>query len=275
MSRPVRVADEGDVRVVTLDRPDRRNALTGAALDALREAVTDPPTPVVHLRGAGDAFCAGADLDDVARVAGEVAAADGSDSGDEAVDDERDTDGNDSAGENGGSAHVSPERAREVVEPFVRRGQRTMRAVAKSDAVVVAGVDGAARGGGVELALACDIRVATPDATFAEPGVTFGLFGAWGGTARLPDVVGLGDALDISCSGRVLDSEAAHRVGLVQRVVAEPRAVSEDLAGNDPTGLRLVKERVRDDADLATQEDREVTAFAELVAEHAETLAER
>ena len=106
MSGPVRVADEGDVRVVTLDRPNRRNALTGAALDAVREAVTDPPTPVVHLRGAGDAFCAGADLDDVARVAGEVAAA-----------------GN-SAGDGSG---VSPDQAGEIVEPFVRRGQRTMR----------------------------------------------------------------------------------------------------------------------------------------------------
>ena len=254
MSGPVRVADEGDVRVVTLDRPNRRNALTGAALDAVREAVTDPPTPVVHLRGAGDAFCAGADLDDVARVAGEVAAA-----------------GN-SAGDGSG---VSPDQAGEIVEPFVRRGQRTMRAVAESDAVVVAGVDGAARGGGVELALACDIRVATPDATFAEPGVTFGLFGAWGGTARLPDVVGLGDALDISCSGRVLDSEAAHRVGLVQRVVEAPRTVSKELAANDPTALRLVKARVRDDASLEAQEDREVAAFAELVAEHAEALAER
>jgi enoyl-CoA hydratase/carnithine racemase len=247
MSDSVRVVDEGDVRVVTLDRPDRRNALDGPTLDALRAAVTDPPTPVVHIRGAGPAFCAGADLDEVARIAGRA--------------------------RDGADGDLTPAAAREVVEPFVRRGQETMRAVADSDAVVVAGVDGPARAGGVELALACDVRVATPDATFAESGVTIGLFGAWGGTARLPEVVGVGDALDISCSGRVLDADAALRTGLVQRVVDDPRAVSEELADNDPTAMRLVKERVRDRGPVEAQEEREVEAFAELLAEHAGELA--
>ncbi|WP_276259239.1 enoyl-CoA hydratase/isomerase family protein [Haloglomus litoreum] len=249
MTDPVRVRDDGDVRVVTLDRPDQRNALTGDALDAIRDAVTDPP-PVVHIRGAGAAFSAGADLGEVRRVATMVDAA-------------------------AGDEPMSPDEARDVVGPFVRKGQRTTRAVAESDAVVVAGVDGAARGGGVELALACDIRVATPDATFAEPGVTFGLFGAWGGTARLPDIVGQGDAMDLSVSGRVVDADEALRMGLVQRVVDDPLAVSESLAENDPLAMRLVKERVRDDQPLAAQEERESRAFAQLVSEHAEKLADK
>lgn len=227
----IRVDDEGDVRVITMDRPERRNALTPAALEDLEAAVVDVPGPVVYLCGAGEAFGAGADLSVVAEVA---------ESGD--------------------------------VEPFVRRGQAVANAIETADAVVVAGVDGAARGGAVELALACDVRVATPRATFGEPGVTFGLFGAWGGTTRLPEVVGLGDALDLSLSGRTIDAEEARRVGLVSRVVDRPRAVADRLAENDHHALRLIKERVRDRTERAIQEDREVAAFEALVESHAEDL---
>ena len=229
----VRIEDAGDVRVVTLDRPERRNALTPAALDDLEAAVVDCTAPVVYLRGAGEAFCAGADLSVVADVA---------DSGE--------------------------------VEPFVRRGQRVADAIESASAVVVAGVDGAARGGGVELALACDLRLATPAATFGEPGVTFGLFGAWGGTVRLPEVVGLGDALDFSLSGRVVDADAALRMGLVSRVVDDPRAVAESLTENDHMAMGLLKERVRDRGAKVDQEDAEVAAFEALVEAHADDLAE-
>ena len=228
----VRIEDAGEVRVVTLDRPERRNALTPEALDDLEAAVVDCTAPVVYLRGAGEAFCAGADLSVVADVA---------DSGD--------------------------------VEPFVRRGQRVADAIESAPAVVVAGVDGPARGGGVELALACDVRLATPGATFGEPGVTFGLFGAWGGTVRLPEVVGLGDALDLSLSGRVVDAEEALRIGLVSRVVEEPRSVAESLAENDHQAMALLKERLRDRGSKADREDAEVAAFEALVEAHADDLA--
>lgn len=225
------IADDGDVRVVTLDRPDSRNALTPAGLEALEEAVVDCPTPVVYLRGAGDAFCAGADLSTVAEIA-----------------------------ESG------------AVEPFIRRGQRTADAIENSPAIVVAGIDGAARGGGVELALACDLRLATPEATFGEPGVTLGIFGAWGGTVRLPEVIGLGDALDFSLSGRVIGSEEALRIGLVSRVLEAPRTVADRIAENDRTALEFVKERIRDRAEKAVQEDAEIAAFETLIETHADEL---
>ncbi|QLH79866.1 enoyl-CoA hydratase/isomerase family protein [Halosimplex rubrum] len=218
---------DGDVCVVTLDRPDHRNALTPAALDDLESAVDGADAPVVLLGGAGAAFCAGADLDAVA------------DLGD-----------------------------REAAEAFARRGQRVAATLAESESVVVAGVDGAARGGGVELALACDVRVATPEATFAEPGAAIGLLGAWGGTVRLPEVVGLGEAMDIALSGRVLDAEEALRTGLVSRVVDDPRAVATEIAGNDPAALRTIKERLRDDGDRAEREGREAEAFADLHADY-------
>jgi len=228
----IRTQTDDRVRVVTIDRPERRNALRPEDLDALRSAVADAETPVTYLRGAGDAFCAGADLDVVADL----------DAADDAA-------------------------------SFARRGQRTAAAVTDADTVVVCGIDGAARGGGVELALAADVRVATPAATFAEPGVEFGLFGAWGGTVRLPRVMREGDALEFALSGRVLDADEALRTGLVSRIVDDPRAVADAIADGKPDALRTVKRRVRDRRDDATQADAEAEAFAALVRAHGTEIA--
>jgi enoyl-CoA hydratase len=164
---------------------------------------------------------------------------------------------------------------RESAEEFAERGQRVTNEIERADSVVVAGIDGAARGGGVELALACDLRVATPDATFAEPGVQLGIFGAWGGTARLPDIVGLGDALDLALSGRVVTAEDARRMGLVSRIVEEPRSVAEEIAVNAPDALRIVKTRVRDRSSVNVQTEREAESFGELVAANAADIATR
>jgi enoyl-CoA hydratase/carnithine racemase len=216
----IRTTAEGDVLHVVFDRPERRNALTREGLTALQDAIGGAEQPVVLLRGAGSAFCAGADLDVVAEL-------------------------DDPAG-------------------FARQGQAVADAIASSDSVVVAGVDGPARGGGVELALACDMRVATPDATFAETGVTFGLFGAWGGTVRLPEIVGLGEAMDLALSGRAVNAEDALRMGLVSRIVDDPATVAAELAGNDHDALGVLKRRLRDDGPKADQERREADAFATL-----------
>lgn len=223
----IETAIENGLRVVTLDRPARRNALTPEALADLLAAVEAATEPVLYLTGVDGAFCAGADLEVVDRLDGDSAAT------------------------------------------FARQGQRVTRALASYDGAVVAGVDGPARGGGVELALACDVRVGTPAATFAESGVTHGLFGAWGGTARLPRVVGQGVAMDLSLSGRVLEADEANRVGLLSRVVDEPRAVAVSLLDSDPRTLRIIKRRLRDTAPVAEQTEREAEAFADLV-EHRE-----
>lgn len=220
----VAVTDESGVRVVELDRPEQRNALTPASLDAVRGAVLDAKQPVVYVTGRGPAFCAGADLDVVNRL--------------------------------------DAEAARE----FARQGQRTMNAIEDAEAVVVAGIDGAARGGGVELALACDVRIATPAATFAETGVTIGLFGAWGGTRRLPRTVGAADAMDLSLSGRAVDAAEAHRMGLVSRVVGDPRRIADEIAENDPNALRELKLLLTNQSQTRKQQDeREAAAFADLV----------
>ncbi len=225
----IRTTDAGELRVVTFDRPRRRNALRPTDLDALEAAVTDADAPVVYLRGAGDAFCAGADLDAVVDLDDPAA--------------------------------------------FARRGQRVADAIESAESVVVAGINGAARGGGVELALACDLRVATPAATFAEPGVRFGLFGAWGGTIRLPRALREGDALDFALSGRVVDAEEALRIGLVSRIVPDPRAVAEEIAANKPDAVRTVKERLRDRRSRDERAVAEAIAFERLVERYAGDIA--
>jgi enoyl-CoA hydratase/carnithine racemase len=229
----IRTEQDGDVTVVTLDRPKRRNAFTPEGLDRLEAAIADAETPVLYLRGEGPAFSAGADFDTV----------------------------------QGLDAETAPE--------FSRKGQAVAAALETADGVVVAGIDGHAHGGGLELALACDVRVATPRSTVAEPGVKLGLFGAWGGTTRLPEVVGAADAMDLALSGRTIDAEEARRIGLVSRVVEDPRTVADEIAAHPSDALRLVKERLRDDADRPTQERREREAFATLIERHGKTVRER
>lgn len=219
----IRSERSGDIRTITLDRPDRRNALTPAGLDDLSRAIDRATEPVVYLRGAGDAFCAGADLDVVSQL----------------------------------DQDSAPE--------FARKGQRVATKLESYDGVVVAGIDGAARGGGVELALACDLRVATDAATLAESGVSLGLFGAWGGTARLPEVVGTAAALDIAVTGRVLDAKEAREFGLVTQIVDSPESVATSLATNDAAAMRTIKDLIRNQESQSGQESREARAFAELI----------
>lgn len=215
---------EGGLTTIVLDRPERRNALTPDGLEALGDAIEAVTDPVVHLTGAGSAFCAGADF----------AAIDGLET-----------------------------RAQAVA--FAELGQSVADRIERSEAVVVAGIDGPARGGGVELALAADLRVATPAATFAQTGVDVGLFGAWGGTVRLPEVVGLGAALDLSLTGRTLGAEEARRIGLVSRVVDATRPVAAGLVDKPVRSLPVIKHRLRDRGGAPDRLEREAEAFAALV----------
>jgi len=175
----------------------------------------------------------------------------------------------------GADLDVVADLDREGAREFAELGQDVARTLETDESVVVAAVDGPARGGGVELALACDLRVATPEATFAETGVRLGLFGAWGGTARLPRVVGEGVAADLTLSGRTVDAETALSWGLVSRVVEEPEAVAHEVADAPASTLRrlgaLLSPPDGDDdgeADRPAQERREADAFADLVAKH-------
>ena len=105
------------------------------------------------------------------------------------------------------------------------RGQAAFRALERLRIPVIAAVNGFALGGGCELAMACHLRLAVPAARFGQPEVKLGLIPGYGGTVRLPRLVGRGRALEILLTGRMVDAAEAERIGLVNRVVGEDEDV--------------------------------------------------
>lgn len=133
---------------------------------------------------------------------------------------------------------------------FLELGSEAFSLVATMPQPVIAGVQGFALGGGLELALACDIRLADDTARFGLPEITIGGVPGWGGTVRLQEVIGRGRASYLTLTGEQLGAEEAKAVGLVHDVVAvgelEARchALAERLAAMSPTALRLAKHAV-------------------------------
>ncbi len=117
---------------------------------------------------------------------------------------------------------------------------------------VIAAIHGYCLGGGLEIALACDLRIASPDAVFALPETKLGLIPGGGGTQRLPRIVGFGKALDLLLTGDQIDAAEAYRCGLVSRMaskaealLAEAGELATHIATRPPTAIRFVKEAAR------------------------------
>ena len=152
---------------------------------------------------------------------------------------------------------------------WVRDGHRVMQRLASLRQPVVAAVQGLAFGGGLELALAADIRVASTSAAFAMPEVTIGTLPGWGGTRRLPDVVGVARAKQMIFSGQRIDAITAERWGLVNEVVAADELtervtqLARQIAANAPIAVQLAKSAI--DRDVTASE-----AFAGALAAGAE-----
>jgi len=180
MPSTVATASDGPVRVVTIDRPDRRNAVDRATAAALLDAFTafdeDPTASVAVLTGAGGTFCAGADLRALAAGDPQPVTMDG-------------------------PGPMGPTRL-VLSKP------------------VIAAVEGHAVAGGLELALWCDLRVAAADAVLGVFCRRFGVPLVDGGTVRLPRLVGHGRAMDLVLTGREVRADEALAIGLVDRVVA-------------------------------------------------------
>ena len=129
-------------------------------------------------------------------------------------------------------------------------------AVAALDTPVIAAIDGDALGGGLELALACDLRLASERARFGLPEVSYGLIPGGGGTQRLPRIVGKGKALEMVLTGDPIGAWEAYRVGLVHRVVptaelsAEVEGLAQHLASKGPIALRYSKEAIAKGLDM-------------------------
>ncbi len=212
----IRTERRGPVLLVTIDRPEAANALSLAMSDALVDAWCelrdDDALRVAVLTGAGDrSFCAGADLKEVGDW----------------------------------YASMSPEerRRRAATEPGLGGITRNL----DPGKPIVAAVNGHCLGGGLELALACDLRVAAPHATFGLPEVRWGLIPGAGGTQRLPRAIPLGVALEMMLTAAPIDAERALSVGLVNQVVPADGlleaavALAERIARNAPVAVQAAR----------------------------------
>lgn len=180
---PVLLSLRGRYAVITLNRPEQFNRLSRAALD--------------ELSGALAGLCGGGPLCAlVVAGAGGVFSA-GADLNEVAA--------------------LDPTSAYD----YSRRGQEVMGRLGAAAPVVIAAIDGHCLGGGLDLALACDLRYATPRATFGHPGARRGIITGWGGTQRLPRLIGRGPALRLLLTGERVDAAEALRLGLVDLVDAD------------------------------------------------------
>lgn len=209
------VVDDGQVVVATLNRPTKGNSLNQPLIDAL-DALCDR---VEKLHADGDVRSV------VLTGAGDRAFSAGADV--------NELDG----------------ITREAAHAQMRRGQQVFDRLERLPVVVIAAVNGFALGGGLELAMATDIRVAAPAARLGQPEITLGNLPGWGGTQRLPQLVGRGRATEMILTGDLVSAERAFQIGLVNAVVDDPRAYARRLAAriatSNPVAVEAAKRSIR------------------------------
>lgn len=225
------VENGGVIAVLTLNRPAVLNALSTALLaeleDALRSLDTDRDIRAIVLTGAG-----------------EKAFAAGAD-----------------------IAEFKQIESAVTGAAFARRGQAVMASIARMRVPVIAAVNGFALGGGCELAMACDLRIASENARFGQPEVSLGLLPGYGGTQRITRLAGMGSALYLCLSGEMIDAEHALRIGLVQRVVPpsellpEAKRLAATIASKAPLAVEAVKRAIVDGSESGLDEGIEIEAL--------------
>jgi 2-(1,2-epoxy-1,2-dihydrophenyl)acetyl-CoA isomerase len=211
--RVLESAEDG-IAVLVMNRPERLNALNSELAVALNEALgrvaADSSVRAVVLTGAGRAFCAGGDLALIGkgRQTGNVA----------------------------------------TLEPVRRAGMQIVLKMRCMPQPVIAAVNGAAAGAGMNIALAADIRIAAEEATFGQNFAKVGLYPDYGGTFFLPELVGPSKAAEMFYLGDMIDARTAERLGLVSRVVpaaqleGEVRNLAQKIAQGPPIAIRAAKE---------------------------------
>jgi len=205
--------EESGIALLTVNRPEKLNALSGAVIaelaDAFGRVASDPAIRAAILTGAGEkAFVAGADIREL--------------------------------------AELSPYETR----AFALRGQAAFRQLETCGKPSVAAVNGFALGGGLELAMACTVRFASENAKLGQPEVKLGIIPGYGGTQRLPRLVGRGRALELMLSGDPIPASEAYRIGLVNALVPQAGLLGYCRGGlgkvlsNGPLALGLVLDAV-------------------------------
>lgn len=213
---PLLYSVDGAIAEIRLNRPAARNAysepMIGLLIEALDRAAADPAVRCVILTGEGKAFCAGGDLK---RMQARTGMFDGD--------------------------------AATLRDRYIALIQQIPRRLARFDVPIIAAVNGAAIGAGLDLACMCDIRIASTRAKFGSTFVKVGLIPGDGGAYILGRTIGLPRALEMIMTGRIVDVAEAERVGLVHQVV-EPDALLDaarekalQLAANPPIAVRLAK----------------------------------
>jgi enoyl-CoA hydratase/carnithine racemase len=210
------------IATFTLNRPERLNALGGTLRDDLLDAITaasaNPDVRVMIITGAGKGFCAGGDV--------------------KAMNEAKEG-----------------KRERPLLEKVAPGRDRTLLAMRDAPQPIIAAINGAAAGAGMNLALGCDIRVASTAAKFSQAFVKRGLHPDWGGTYFLPRVVGMARAAEMIFTGEVIDAAEALRLGIVSRVVAPEELMptvgelARKIAAGPPVAIRLAKHSLYANAD--------------------------
>ena len=219
---------EDRIAVLSINRPDKLNALNdatiaelGAAIDEIRDR-EDVGGAIIT--GAGRAFVAGADIAELA------------------------------------SQNAITGKARAL------KGQATFARIETSPKPVIAAINGFALGGGCELAMACHVRIASDAARLGQPEAKLGILPGYGGSQRLPRLVGKGRALQLLLTGEVIDANEAYRIGLVNKVVPAAelmnaaRAMMKQMLANAPLALALCIEAVNFGLGMSVEEGNQLEA---------------
>lgn len=242
MSDPILYEQDGHVVTLTLNRHDTRNAITGdemidAIVNACERINADHSVRVAILTGAGSAFSSGGNVKDMRDKAGMFAG--------------------------------TPSQIRDGYRYGV---QRIPLALDKLEVPIIAAVNGAAIGAGCDLAVMCDMRIASEKAFFAESFVKVGLIAGDGGGWLLPRVIGVSRANEMAFTGDRVDAQTALAWGLVSRVVAPDELLSaanelaQRIAVNPPTALRMTKQLIKDGEDSPLAQSLELAAGMQALA---------
>lgn len=157
-------------------------------------------------------------------------------------------------------------------ETFSRLGHRVFNQIENMGQPVIAAINGYALGGGCELALSCDIRIAAQSAKFGQPEINIGLIPGFGGTQRLPRLTGIGRAKELIMTGRIIDAREAEAIGLVNIVVKDEellekaKEMARFLVEKSPLNLRIVKNLINKNHDIKKAMEMEIVDFSQCFA---------
>jgi enoyl-CoA hydratase/carnithine racemase len=232
------------VAAVTLNRPERRNALSGSMLRALAGALDnaagDDSVRAVVLTGAGQSFCSGADTDEL-------------------------------AGGSGAGPHTPGPGGAEALRRGFELPRRVVMTLFNMEKPVIAAINGPAVGAGLDLACACDIRLASPAARFSAAYVKVGLFPGYGGAWFYPRMFGAAKAAEMAFTGDFMDAEQALQAGFLNRVVPagelleEARSLAVRLAARPPVASRMAKIMMRRSLSMDLETSLQMSAAAESI----------